>query len=178
MIGEIITGRYVDLKPCEEKDANFTLSIRQDPEFSQFFPALNSNVDQQRSWIKSQRIKEGDYFFVVWNKSGERIGTISIYNVENQYAEGGRLAIRSKNPFHAIEAQLLAFRFAFHVLGVECVKGLIFANNTRALRFSKQFGAVLYAPETDEKGRVIVRIENWKSDFLAAEKKINSILYR
>ena len=174
----VIEGKYVDLRSCTEDDAEFTREIRRDPEFSKFFPALDNTLEQQKAWIKQQREKKGDYFFVVWNKTGNRVGTISIYDVEGEYAESGRLAIKSNNPFEAIEAQILSFRFAFGVLGLNCINGYIFADNERAIRFNKQFAGKQYPPTIDENGRKIIKIENWKDDFELADKKLSSILYR
>lgn len=174
----VIEGKYVDLRSCTEDDAEFTRDIRRDPEFSKFFPVLDNTIEQQKTWIKHQREKKGDYFFVVWNKAGERIGTISIYDVEGEYAESGRLAIKSNNPFDAIEAQILSFRFAFGVLGLNCINGFIFADNERAIRFNQQFAGKQYPPIIDENGREIIKIENWKEDFELADKKLSSILYR
>lgn len=177
-VTEPIKGRYVDLKSCTEEDAEFTRAIRKDPEFVKFLPAIDNTVEHQKAWIRSQREKEGDYFFVVWDKEGNRIGTISIYDVNGDHAESGRLAIKGNNAFQGIEAQILSFRFAFGVLGLECIDGFIFADNERAIRFNKQFAGRHYPPETDENGRTIIRIENWREDFEKVDKKLSSILYR
>lgn len=177
-VAEPIEGRYVDLRSCTEDDAEFTRAIRKDPEFVKYLPAIDNTVEQQKAWIRSQREKEGDYFFVVWDKKGNRIGTISIYDVNGDHAESGRLAIKGDNAFQGIEAQILSFRFAFGVLGLECIDGFIFADNERAIRFNKQFAGRHYPPETDENGRTIIRIENWREDFEKVDKKLSSILYR
>ena len=173
-----LEGQYVDLKPCTEDDAEFTMALRKDPEFVRFLPAIDNTIDQQREWIRHQRDKEGDYFFVVWDKNGNRIGTISIYGIHANRAESGRLAIKGENPFQGIEAQILVFRFAFGELGLECVDGFIFADNERAIRFNKQFGGRQYPPEIDENGRTIIRFENWREDFEVVDQKFSSILYR
>ena len=178
VVAEPIEGRYIDLRSCTEEDAEFTRAIRKDPEFVKYLPAIDITVEQQRAWIRSQREKEGDYFFVVWDKEGKRIGTISIYDVNGDRAESGRLAIKGDNAFQGIEAQILSFRFAFGKLGLECIDGFIFADNERAIRFNKQFGGRHYPPETDENGREIIRIENWREDFEKVDKKLSSILYR
>lgn len=177
-VTEPIEGRYVDLRSCTEDDAEFTREIRKDPEFVKFLPVVNNTMEQQKAWIRSQRKKPGDYFFVVWNKKGNRIGTISIYDVDGDYAESGRLAIKGDNAFQGIEAQILSFRFAFGVLGLKCINGFIFADNERAIRFNKQFGGRHYPPETDENGRMIIKIKNWREDFEKVDKKLSSILYR
>lgn len=174
----VLEGRYVDLKACTEDDAEFTLSLRTDPELGKFFPEVHSNVEQQRTWIRSQRSREGDYFFVVWNKSGERIGTIAVYNIVGDDGEGGRIIIRSDNPFDVFEAQLLLDRFAFFSLGLKLMKGFIFADNKRAIRFNKQVSGKLLPSELDENGREIIRVETTAEDFYAIDRKISKLLYK
>lgn len=174
----VLEGKYVDLRSCTEEDAEFTREIRKDPEIVKFLPAIDNTLEQQKTWIRHQREKEGDYFFVVWDKEGNRLGTISIYDVNGKHAESGRLAIKSKNPFQALEAQILSFRFAFGELGLECIDGFIFADNDRAIRFNQQFGGRHYPPTVDEQGRKIIKIENWREDFEVVDKKLSSILYR
>lgn len=173
-----IIGRYVELRSCTEEDAEFTLALRKDPDFIQFLPVIDNTIDQQKAWIRNQRKKDGDYFFVVWDKENNRIGTISIYDVQGERAESGRLAIKGKNAFQGIEAQILSFRFAFEVLGLECIDAFIFADNERAIRFNKQFAGKHFPPEFDESGRKIIRVENWREDFEKVDKRLSSILYR
>lgn len=177
-ITEPIGGRYVELRCCTEADAEFTRALRQNSEFMKYLPAIDNTVEQQRAWIRSQREKPGDYFFVVWDKAGSRIGTISIYDVHGDRAESGRLAIKGDNAFQGIEAQILSFRFAFGELGLECIDSFIFADNERAIRFNKQFGGRQYPPCTDESGRAIIKCENWREDFEKADRRLSSILYR
>ena len=177
-VTETICGRYVQLRSCTEDDAEFTRAIRKDPEFVKFLPEIDNTIEEQKAWIRGQREKEGDYFFVVWDKDGNRIGTISIYDVCGNHAESGRLAIKGNNPFQALEAQVLAFRFAFGQLGLECIDGYIFADNERAIRFNKLFAGRHCPPEQDDEGRLVIRIENWREDFEKVDKKLSSMMYR
>ena len=115
---------------------------------------------------------------MVWDKDENRIGTISIYNVKNESAESGRLAIKGENPFQGIEAQLLIFRFAFDKLKLKYVSGYIFADNERAIRFNRQFGAKQYPVEVDENGREIVKFDIFSEEYKKADSRYSSILYR
>ena len=47
----ILEGKYVNLRPVEEEDSEFILSIRNDSSISKYLPKLNITVDQQKSWI-------------------------------------------------------------------------------------------------------------------------------
>lgn len=172
----VIEGRYVTLSSANVDDAEFTLAIRQDPEFTPYLPKLDNTIDQQRAWIEGQRKKPNDYFFVIRDKQNNRIGTISIYDVEDYHAEAGRLAVKG-NAFQSIEAQLLSFKFAFEILGLNEIVSYIYADNDRAIRFNKQFGGIFYDPEM--RNNVLeCKTINTKSNFEIAKNKIEKMLYR
>jgi len=172
-----IEGKFVDLISCTEDDAEFTIALRKDPELGKFFPAVDNTVEQQKNWIKGQRQKPGDYFFVVWNKKGERIGTIGLYGIEDGVGEGGRIIFRDANPYEVSEAQLLVDRFGFDVLGLKLITGSVFADNSRALKFSKKFSGRLFEPEKDSEGRLVVRVETNPEEFREIDERISKILY-
>ena len=180
---KVIEGKYVDLKSCTEEDAEFTLAIRQDPKFIKYLPKINNTVEQQKAWISYQRKKEGDYFFVVWDKLGNRIGTIGVYDINGEQAEAGRNIILGDS-FQAIEASLLLSQFEFYVLKLKCVKAFIFAENKRAIRFNKLFGGIISNIHVDDKqqikganGKQIVDCVFLYENFKYVEKKISSALY-
>lgn len=172
-----IEGRYVDLRSAKVEDAEFARAIRREPLFSKFFPPLDNTIEEQRQWLRCQHDKPGDYFFVVWDKQGNRIGTISLYDINGGTAESGRIAIKG-NAFQAMEAQLLNFKFAFDVLHLTTVVGYIFADNERALRFNQQFGGAFYEPEMHDNGHMMVKVSFSKEQVETAEKKIGRMLYR
>lgn len=171
-----MNGCYVDLKSAAVSDAEFTLSIRQDKDFSKYLPRIDNTLEQQRDWINNQREKTGDYFFVVWDKAKKQIGTISIYDIEDDFAEGGRLAIRG-NALQNIEAQLLLFRFGYDILGLKQIVGYVYAENTRALRFAESFGSIIDPPR-EKNGRLECKITNRKEDFAVCDKKLSALIYR
>ncbi len=177
----VLEGRFVELRSAVGSDAEFTLKVRQDPEFIRFLPKIENTLDQQKAWIKNQQTQEGDYFFVVWNKKKERIGTIGLFDIKDHTCEAGRLAVRG-NAFESIEAQLLSFQFAFKGLHMELVNNYIYIDNERALRFSKQFGGILVEEESEEQvikgGQICQKVIITKEDFAAASKKLSKMLYR
>lgn len=174
---DTIIGRYVDLRSANEEDAEFTLDIRQDPNYIKFIPRINNTLEEQREWIRNQRKKVGDYFFVVFDKKGNRIGTISIYNIDGDTAEAGRLVMNG-NMFQNFEAQLLSFRFGFNQLELNEIISFIYIYNERALRFTKQFGGILHEPYVNKSGQLECKVTNSKEDFNICEKKLSSFLYR
>lgn len=176
-IDKTIVGRFVNLRSVTLDDAEFTLSIRQDPLLTKYMPALNISIDDQRKWIEIQRLTKGDYFFVVLSKNGERIGTISMYNLKDSHCNSGRIAIRG-NSFEKIEAQLLALDFAFDELSVREVLSDTYFENKNTLRFGKGFGWVFQEPIQNEKGILVCYGTLSKSYYIINRKRIASMLYR
>ena len=173
----VIEGRFVTLRSCEEDDAEFTLSLRQNPVLTRYLPRLDITLEQQKKWISSQRVAEGDYFFVVRAIDYTRIGTVSVYNIAGDSAESGRLALIG-DPLQNTEASLLLFRFAFNVLKLRRVTGFIMADNKRADRFNKQFGCETGDVEENAYGEMIRKIVVTAESFHVAEVKLNKLLYR
>lgn len=173
----IIEGRYVNLRSVEERDAEFTLSLRQDPNLTKYLPKLDITLEQQIIWIRKQRNQEGDYYFVVENKKGEKIGVIGVYNVDGDCAETGRIAMIG-NAFESIEAQLLSFDFAFVILKLEKTVNYVMADNIHALRFSQMFGSQSSEPFEDSDGNMRIDGVITKASYLKSKDKIIKMLYR
>lgn len=175
---EILEGRYVDLISATVKDVEFTWNIRRDPNFAIFFPKFDNTLEQQKAWICSQRNEPGDYFFVIWDKEGNRIGVIGLYNIKKDECEAGRIAVRG-NAFQSIEAQMLSFTFAFDILNVDKTISYIYADNERALRFSKLFGGNFDEPRVYKYGeRPMIRKVTKKEQFYDTLEKIKKMIYR
>lgn len=173
----IIEGRYVNLRSVEERDAEFTLSLRQDPNLTKYLPKLDITLDQQISWIRKQRNQVGDYYFVVENKKGEKIGVIGVYDVNGDCAETGRIAMIG-NAFESIEAQLLSFDFSFDILKLEKTVNYVMADNIHALRFSQMFGSQSSDPFADSDGNMRIDGVITKASYLKSKDKIIKMLYR
>ena len=170
-----IDGKYVYLKSADVDDADFTLSLRKDPSLTRYLPKLDITVEQQKRWIETQRSKEGDYFFVVRRKDHTPIGTVSIYNVNGDTSESGRLALIG-NAIENTEAALLLFCFAFDILHLKTVTGYTIDGNKRADRFNRQYGCVAAEPEMDENGEMIRRTVLTAEAFHEAELKLKKII--
>lgn len=172
---KVISGNLVDLKAVEIKDAQFTLAIRQDPQITKYLPRIDITLDQQIQWIKKQREEENGYFFVVWDKQGNRLGTIGIYDINGNMGEGGRLALYGDS-FQKIEAGLLMSEFEFEVLHLDYVIGWVEADNISAIRWNKWFGGVLSETEVDKQGRRIRRLYTTRDNASIARERIRSIM--
>ncbi len=173
---ENINGYYVTLKSIDESDAEFSLEIRQDPEFSKYLPGFDITVEEQREWIKKQREKNDDYFWIVLDKEGNRIGTVGVFEIFDEFPKSGRLALRG-NALQNIEATYLAYKYGLDILKVPRMGGFIYSDNTRAIRFAEMFGGTVGEPYEHE-GRTVREAVFKHPNFAQCEEKINKMLYR
>lgn len=173
---EMIRGKYVDLKSIDESDAEFTLNIRKDPEMAKYLPPLEITIEQQKEWIRKQRATEGDYFWVIIDKEGNRLGTTGVYDVFSSEPKGRSLAAIG-NPLQNIEGIYLAYKYVLEALKAEGIYGYVYAENRRAMRFNELLGAIIREPSELE-GRVIREVIYKNPEFQNAEKKVRKMLYR
>lgn len=173
----VLEGKYVDLCSATVEDAEFTLAVRQKPEFINFIPKLDITLEQQKNWIEKQRETDGDYFFVIWDKKGNRKGTIGLYDVTEKTGETGRLT-NCGNSFEAIESQLLCYDFAFDVLKLVKIKSEIIAANTSAMKFARFFGVNFDRDATVFRGETAYLGYNTPENYAVYREKIAKMIYR
>ena len=177
MITNDIIGKYVDLRSATVEDAEFALNIRHTPKAMKFMPSLNITVEQQKSWIEKQRITEGDYFFIVFNKNNERIGVISVYDIHDNQGEIGRWVMQG-GAFESIESKLLITQFSFNVLKLKKLVEYIYPDNVSTLKASQLFGCKLNKIIHDEERNLDFKnLILQPEDFKRAEAQIIVILY-
>ncbi|MDC7290717.1 GNAT family N-acetyltransferase [Blautia schinkii] len=139
----IIEGKTVQLRSVEERDAEVTYRMRADPEKSIYFHAANGNVQDQLAYIKKQRMKQGDYLFIIEDKNGNAIGMKGLYDYDTEEGiiESGRF-VGFGSQVQNIEALMLGFDFAFDYLNVRQIKMSALENNKVMLGIQNRFGAV------------------------------------
>ncbi|MBP3197589.1 MAG: GNAT family N-acetyltransferase [Butyrivibrio sp.] len=173
----VIKGQYIDLTSVTEEDAEFTLMVRQDARLTKYLPPISNTLEQQKTWINSQRQKEGDYYFIAKDHEGKPVGTIGTYDVHDGTGEGGRLTSIG-NALQSMEIQYLILRFDFDILKLDYATSFVYADNVSALKLSKTLGIEFDEPTTDREGRIICNGHITKEQFYEAVPNIERMLYR
>lgn len=142
-ISEILEGRAFQLRPVEAADADFAIELRTDPELTRFIPPLSSDRDAQIRWIEEQRAREGDYYWAVERKGGDKRieGFIGLYgqNRETGGFEWGRWIMR-RDSMAAAESVLLMYSYAFNVKNATSLTAQIALENESVVRFHDNCG--------------------------------------
>lgn len=173
----VIKGQYVQLSSVTEKDAEFTLKVRQDERLTRFLPPVKNTIEQQREWILAQQKKEGDYYFVARDYNSNPVGTVGIYDIENEVGEGGRLTSIG-DALQSIEIQYLILKFDFEVLKLKKVTAYVYAENSSAYRLSEKMGMQFDPPTPNAKGELICNGSITKEQFDNVKPNIERMLYR
>ena len=135
----VLKGRFVELRSITLEDAQFSFDIRSAPENRETVGVVAKTVEDQRKFIEWQMKEPDDYYFVVYNKKGEKIGLFGCYNIKGDMCEMGR-EVNNGSAVEAIETQVLVQDFAMDVLGLKRQCFVIYANNKNNLSNQKHGG--------------------------------------
>ena len=146
-----LEGKYVMLRSVEESDAEFILSVRNDPRISKYLPPLNVTLEQQRQWISKQRADNDSYYFLMETPLGEALGSISVYDIVDETAETGRFCSFG-DPASNIETCILLNDFCFDIIGIKTIHIWVYENNKPVISLNQSFGYEWVEKKVDSNG--------------------------
>ena len=133
------------LRPVEEADASFILSLRLDANLNQHLSAVENDLSKQIDWIRSYKIREtrgAEYYFIVESLRGESYGTVRVYDFRGDSFSWGSWVLRPGTPlFVALETAIAIYDFGFGPLGFERSHFDVRKANRGVTRFHERFGA-------------------------------------
>lgn len=135
----VIKGRFVELRSITLDDARFSFDIRSDEKNRDTVGVVAKTLEDQIKYLEWQINEPDDYYFVVYNRKGEKIGLIGLYDIQGDTAEMGR-EVSYGNCVEVIESEILVEDFAMDVLGLKKVTSVIYANNIKHLNNQKHNG--------------------------------------
>lgn len=142
-----IEGTHYRLRPVTSEDSSFIVQLRTDPQRNRFIHPTSPILADQEAWLNAYFERPGDYYFIVEQKETEQAeGTIAIYNLDlpNRCAEWGRWILHP-NSKGAFESNLLIYRIAFDVLGLNMLYCRTAIENVQVVLFHKALGLTTHA---------------------------------
>ena len=136
---EVIHGMFVDLRSITLDDAEFSYNIRADKRNRDTVGQLAPSLEAQKNFIRWQMQEPNDYYFVVLNKKGERIGLVGIYDIRGDIGEFGR-EVNVGEPAEIMEVGIVLATFCINVLHLKKISYVIYANNVTHLSTIKKRG--------------------------------------
>lgn len=165
-----IKGHFVTFRSITLDDAEFSYNLRNDPRFVSIMGQPASSIEEQKKFIEWQIQQPGDYYFVVLNRKGERIGLIGVYNINYGIGETGREIIDG-SPYETMEAEILLCDFCIDILHLKTKVGIIYKHNKKQIALQKKLGLEPCA----EIMRSGVPAYEYKIDFLLLQKNYGRV---
>ena len=143
-----IKGKNIYFKLVEVEDADFILKLRTNPVLNKHISLVKDDIKLQIEWItkyKEREYENKEYYFIIYeNKTNKKIGTIRVYQIEeNSCVWGSFIFLENLNPLYSIEAVIMNYDFIFFDLKKEIVNFDVRKSNKQVLLFHKKFGASL-----------------------------------
>lgn len=166
---ELIVGKHIQLRSTLETDAAFILALRLNPKLNQFLNPTPPDLSLQEEWIRKAKAREGEFNFVIETKTGEPLGVVSIYDIDEAAGtfNWGRWIIKPDAPMYtAIESTLLIYYSGFVSLGLKTALSEVRAGNNTVIRFHQSYGVQILSEDEDE-----IRYSYTQAQFPALLKK-------
>jgi RimJ/RimL family protein N-acetyltransferase len=137
-----IIGNLYRLRNVDESDAAFIVALRTDEHKRRYISETSAELAQQIAWIKQYERDVGQAYFVIESMSGERAGTIRMYDQkEDGFCFGSWIVKRGMPAACAVESILILYHYALDVLGFSRSYFAVRKPNRSVWRFMEQFGA-------------------------------------
>ncbi len=138
----VLEGKNIDLREVKLTDAEFILSLRCDEKKSQFLHKTEFDLPKQTAYIAAALQKTDEYYFIIQSKNGESLGTIRIYDIQDNSFEWGSWLIKDGvNANVSVESVLLMYNFAFYTLNLQFALLDVRRANKSVRSFHLKFGA-------------------------------------
>lgn len=142
IVSEKLNGKYVNLREVTVDDADFILSLRCNENKSRFLHKTEDNLENQVAYIKNYFEIPDEWYFIIENKKGERIGTYRIYDIQgDSFCIGSWLMIDRVSPAESFESDWILRMYGFDVLGFKRIHFDVRKGNKKVIAYHKMVGA-------------------------------------
>lgn len=171
-----LLGDFVKLRYVTESDSQFIIDIRNNPENNKYIHKTADNLERQESWVRSQQKRNNDYYFIIYSKNDQPLGTISLYNfnVLEKEAEFGRW-ICCGSSVYSLESAILLYNFAFNILGLNCVFTRTMRDNKKVVNIHKRIGAE-FIKEIYDEGTILIEQRVYNYQYNDIKSKLMGII--
>lgn len=168
------------LRNVELPDAAFIVKLRRLPHTKGKIGDTSSSLEAQENWLRGYFERDNDYYFIVEDANGNRVGTHAVYDIEGNTGTIGRWVFEPGTNL-AVHAHLMLLQYCFETLMLERLVFTVVDSNRKVIRFHHNFGAVETGMdeetiEIDGVERRQLKMEYRKCDWTATRKKLEDYI--
>jgi RimJ/RimL family protein N-acetyltransferase len=137
----------IDVREVTVSDASYILKLRLDDSYSKYISKVSDEVSAQENYIaqyleSNTRSRQSFYFILTNTATGERCGTVRVYNFQDDKFEWGSWILdENKTRYAAMETAMLVYEFAFNTLGFGKSEFEVNRNNEKVVSYHIKSGA-------------------------------------
>lgn len=145
-----LVGSNLVFRDATKEDAAFILELRTDSKKATHISKTSNDLKQQEAWLERYEKDGEQVYFIIFNKQGERVGTVRLYDIKDDSFCWGSWVLKNGTPSsYAIESVLLVYHFALS-LGFEKAHFDVRKGNQSIWKFHERFGAKKVEETTDD----------------------------
>lgn len=145
-----VVGNNLVFRDAQKEDAAFILELRTDSIKATHLSKTSNDLKQQEVWLERYGNDNGQVYFIILNKQGEKVGTVRLYDITNDSFCWGSWILKNGTPSsYSIESALLVYHFALS-LGFEKAHFDVRKGNESVWKFHERFGANKVEETTDD----------------------------
>ncbi len=136
-----IEGEHIDFHNATETDAEFILSIRSRK--GRFLSKTKESLTIQQEWIRKYSESDDQAYFVIKNRKKEPVGTIRLYDQQNDSICWGSWIIEDNMPnYYSLESAMILYTYCLS-LGFYKFHFDVRNKNLSVKKFHERFGATI-----------------------------------
>jgi hypothetical protein len=175
--GNFTLDKYgISVRLVEEKDAEFILNLRVDPELDTYMHKVPSDINKQIEWIRKYKEREldGSEYYFIYYVNNMPIGVNRMINIREDSWMGASLIFKKDcPPGTPILATLIQYYIGFEVLDKSVHFGDQLKDNIKARRFNEFLGSdFIYAD-----GNVFYTILS-KKVYYKTKEKVEKLFFK
>ena len=138
-----IIGRTLVFRDVTTADADFILALRINEHKGKHLSSTNPELNKQIAWLEAYACKTNEAYFIIENKDSEKLGTVRLYDQQdNSFCWGSWILKDGVPQSAAIESALMVYSYAIDHLGFRQAHFDVRKGNENVWRFHERFGAM------------------------------------
>lgn len=145
-----IIGKTVVFRDANTDDAEFILQLRTDPFKNRFLSKTSDDLRLQIEWLEKYGQDNSQLYFIIEDRSGERFGTIRLYDIiGSSFCWGSWILSNGRPNWFAVESALMVYSFATRI-GFTSSHFDVRKGNKSVWQFHERFGAIRTSEYDDD----------------------------
>ena len=137
-----VEGRNLIFRNANQEDAAFILGLRTDSQKSRYLSSTDADIEKQKNWLNNYAEQSNQAYFIIENLQGEPLGTVRLYDAQEQSFCWGSWILKENSPqTAAIESALMVYAYAIDYLKFLAAHFDVRKGNESVWRFHERFGA-------------------------------------